>query len=139
MEKCLQPVHKCLASSLKMSVGLIKCLHYLIKFPKVLNICTQVQKNAWKYAQKVEKCQYEAIAIDEVKCRNTLATICLQKLDEVKCKNKYVEMNKPTRFQGEQLVYILIGGAVWLDKENKIKWSIIVMLSLMHAYLLWIY
>ena len=60
--------------------------------------------------KKVEKWQQETIAIDEVKCRNKLATICLQKLDEVKCKNKYVEMNKPTRFQGEQLVYILIGG-----------------------------
>ena len=34
---------------------------------------------------------------------------------------KYLEMNRPTRFQGEELVYILIGGAVWLDKEKKIK------------------
>ena len=34
---------------------------------------------------------------------------------------KYLEMNIPTRFQGEQLVYILIGGEVWLDKEKKIK------------------
>ena len=59
--------------------------------------------------------------LDEVKCRNKLATICVQKLDEVKCRNKYLEMNKPARFQGEQLVYILIGGIVWLDKENKIK------------------
>ena len=71
--------------------------------------------------KKVEKCQQEAIAIDEVNCRNKLATICLQKLDEVKCRNKYLETNIPTRFQGEQLVYILIGGAVWLDKENQTK------------------
>ena len=67
-------------------------------------------------AQKFEKCPQEAIAIDEVKCRNKLATICLQNLDEVKCRNKYLEMNKPARFQGDQLVYILIGGVVWLDK-----------------------
>ena len=66
--------------------------------------------------KKVENFQQTAIAIDEVKCRNKLATICLQNLDEVKCRNKYLEMNKPARFQGELLVYILIGGAVWLDK-----------------------
>ena len=32
-------------------------------------------------------------------------------------------MNKPTRFQGEKLVYILIGGEVWLNKEmaNKVN------------------
>ena len=79
--------------------------------------------------KKVEKCQQETIAIDKVNCRNKLATICLHKLsticlhklDEVKCRNKYLEMNKPTRFQGEQLVYIFIGGAIWLDKENQIK------------------
>ena len=71
--------------------------------------------------KKVEKCQQEAIEIDEVKCRNKLATICLHKLDEVKCINKYLDMNKTTRFQGEQLVYIFIGGAIWLDKENQIK------------------
>ena len=52
--------------------------------------------------KKVEKCQHPPISIDEVKCRNKLATICLQKLDEVKCRNKYLEMNIPTRFQEEQ-------------------------------------
>ena len=31
---------------------------------------------------------------------------------------KYLEMNRTTRFDGEQLVYILIGDAIWLDKEN---------------------
>ena len=30
------------------------------------------------------------LTIDEVKCINKLATICLQKLDEVKSRNKYV-------------------------------------------------
>ena len=49
---------------------------------------------------KVEKCQQDAIEIDEVKCINKLATICLQNLDEVKCRNKYLEMNRPARFQG---------------------------------------
>ena len=34
---------------------------------------------------------------------------------------KYLEMNRLARFQWEQLVYILIGGAIWLDKEKKIK------------------
>ena len=59
--------------------------------------------------KKVEKCQQESIAINEVKCRNKLATICLQKLDEVKCRNKYLEMTKPARFQGEKLFSILTG------------------------------
>ena len=71
--------------------------------------------------KKVKKCQQETIEIDEVKWRNKLATICLQKLDEVKCKNKYLEMNRPTRFHVDQLVYIVIGGAIWLDKEKQIK------------------
>ena len=98
------------------------------------------------------KCLQEAIAIDEVKCRNKLAKIWLQKSTFVSDwyyfswivkiyvrQIKYLEMNIPTRFQGGQLVYILIGGEIWLDKEKQIKWSSIVMLSLMHAYLLWIY
>ena len=34
---------------------------------------------------------------------------------------KYLEMKRLARFQGEHLVFILIGGAVWLDKEKKIK------------------
>ena len=139
MEKCPHTVQKFPASNLKMPVGMIKFLHYLIKFLQVSNICMQIQTNARKYAQKVEKCQQTTISIDEVKWRNKISTICLQKLDEVKCINKYLEMNRPTRFQGKQLVYILIGGAIWLDKENKINWSSIVMLSLMHAYLLWTY
>ena len=96
----------------------------------------QVHKNSLKYEQNVEKCHHITIAIDEVKYRDKLATICLQKLDEVKCRNKYLEMNRLARFQGEKLVYILIGGAVWLDKEKQIKSSNIVMFSLMHAYLL---
>ena len=86
--------------------------------------------------KKVKKCQHETIEIDEVKWRNKLATICLQKLDEVKCINKDLEMNRPSRFKGEQLFYILIRGAIWLDKEKKITSSNIVMLSFMHAYLL---
>ena len=76
--------------------------------------------------KKVEKCQQETIAIDEVKSINNLATICLHKLDEVKCRKKlaticlqkstfvryyfssilkiyvrqikYLEMNRPLRF-----------------------------------------
>ena len=78
-------------------------------------------------AQKVEKCPHEAIAIDEVKCRNKLGTICFHKSIVVRYyfssilkiyvrQIKYLEINKPTRFQGKQLFYILIGGAVWLDK-----------------------
>ena len=88
--------------------------------------------NSRKYAQKVENFQQETIAIDEVKCRNKLATICLQKYTFVRYyfssilkiyvrQIKYLEMDRPTRFLGEQLVYILIGGAVWLDKEKQIK------------------
>ena len=67
--------------------------------------------------------------MDEVKCMNKLGTICLQKYTFVRYyfssilkiyvrQIKYIEMNRPTRFQGEQLVYILIGGEVSLDKEK---------------------
>ena len=58
----------------------------------------QVHKNSLKYEQNVEKCHHITIAIDEVKCRNKLSTICLHKLDEVKCRNKYLEMNRPSNF-----------------------------------------
>ena len=34
---------------------------------------------------------------------------------------KYLEMNIPTRFKGDKLFYILIGGEVWLHKEKQIK------------------
>ena len=34
-------------------------------------------------------------------------------------KTKYLEMNRPARFQGERLDYILIGGAIWLDTETQ--------------------
>ena len=81
----------------------------------------QVHTNAHKYAQNFEKFHQETLEIDEVKCINKLATICVHKLDEVKCRNKYLEMNRPTRFKGEKLVYILIGEVVCLDKEKKIK------------------
>ena len=92
-----------------MPIGLIKCPHYLIKFPHASNICMQFQTNARKYAQKVEKCQQAAIAIDEVKCRNKLGTICLQKSTFVRYyfssilniyvrQIKYLEMNIPTQF-----------------------------------------
>ena len=110
---------------MKIFVGLIKC-------PHVSNICTYIQKNACKNAQKFEKCSQEAITIDEVKCRKKLDTICLQKYTSVRYyfssilkiyvrQIKYLEMNRPTRFQGEKSVYILIGGEGWLDKEKKIK------------------
>ena len=74
----------------------------------------------------------EAIEIDEVKCRNKLGTICFQKSTVVRYyfssilkihvrQIKYLDMNKPTRFQGEKLAYKLLGGALWLDKEKQIK------------------
>ena len=92
----------------------------------------QVQKNSCKNAQKFEKFPQEAITIDEVKCIKKLDTICFQKSTFVRYyfssilkiyvgKIKYLQMNIPTRFEGEKLVYILIGGAVWLDKEKQIK------------------
>ena len=82
--------------------------------------------------KKVEKCHHTTIAIDEVKIRNKLGTICLQKSTFVRYyfssilkiyvrQIKYLVMNRPARFLGEKLVYILIGGAVWLDKENQLK------------------
>ena len=133
-----------------MPVGLIKWTRYLIKCPQASNIWAHVQTNSRWNVQKVKKCQHEAIEIDEVKWRNKLGTICLQKSTIVRYyfssilkiyvrQIKYLEMNKTKRFKGEKLVYILIGGEIWLYKENQIKWSNIVMLSLMHAYLLWIY
>ena len=120
------------ATNLKMLVGLIKFPHYLIKFPQESNICMYIHTNARKNEQKFEKFPQEAITIDEVKCKNKLGIICLQKSTFVRYYFSlilkiymrqiiYLEMNRPTRFQGEKLVCILIGGAVWLDKENKIK------------------
>ena len=88
-----------------------------------------VQLNAHRNVQKVEKCPQESITIDEVKCRNKLGTICLQKSTFVRYYFSsilkmyvrqiiYLEMNKPTRFQGEKLVYILIGEELGLIKKN---------------------
>ena len=106
-----------------MPVGLIKFPRYLIKFPHASNICTHVQTNARINAQKVEKFLHAAIAIDEVKCRNKLGTICFHKsivaryyfsliLKIYVRQIKYLEMNRPGRFQGEQYGYI---------NKNKIK------------------
>ena len=82
-----------------------------IKFPQESNICTHVQTNAHRNAQKVEKIPHVAITIDEVKCRNKLGTISFQKYIVVRyyfssilkiyvIQIKYIEMNIPTRFQG---------------------------------------
>ena len=70
--------------------------------------------------KKVEKCPQEVITIDEVKCRKKLDIICLQKSTFVRyyfssilkiyvSQIKYLDMNMPARFQGEKLVYIMIG------------------------------
>ena len=85
----------------------------LIKFPQASNICMHVQTNAYRNTQNVEKFPQEAIEIDEVKCMNKLGTICLQKytvvgyyfssISKIYVRQiKYLEMNIPTRLQGEQ-------------------------------------
>ena len=92
-----------------MHVELIKCPHYLIKLSQASNICTYVQLNSHKNAQKVEKCPREATTIDEVKCRKKLDTVCLHKSTFVRYyfssilkiyvrQIKYIEMNIPTKF-----------------------------------------
>ena len=84
-------------------------------------------ENAHKNAQNVEKIPQEDIAIDEVKCRKKIATICLQKSTSVRyyfssilniyvIQIKYLEMKTRARFYREKLVYILIGGTLWLYK-----------------------
>ena len=85
----------------------------MIKFPHASNRCTHVQTNSRRNAQNVEKCPQAAIAIYEVKCRNKLGTICFQKSTVVRYyfssilkinvrQIKYLEMNRPKRFQVEQ-------------------------------------
>ena len=69
--------------------------------------------NACKNAQKVEKCPQEAIEINDAKCKNKLGTICFEKSIVVRYyfssilkiyvrQIKYLEMNRPARFQGEK-------------------------------------